>query len=542
MKTKIKYIVLITLSMLIALGLKSYARITTSDPTVESGGTAIVTISSQEAVASGAIDISSNSGVTFSSVSGGTANGSKVAFASSTNVSGTIATYTFSVPSVETDTTYTVKFKSEDMADEEGNPVDSSDATATITVKGTGKANPGNTEEDPSTSDSNPKKEEGIPKEPEPKEEKGSDNNHLSSLTVSVGTLTPEFHRDNQDYTLEFPKDFDFKTLTSITVASTLEDETASKEGDGTYDVKEGENTISIRVTAEQGNYRTYVIKFTKAAEVKASDLKLSSLVINMKDTAGKMTAATLMPNFKPDVFEYSMKVSKDIESLSITPTTDLEDVEIKVDGGKNLIPGKNVVTITLTSKKDNKVISKYVINVEKEKEEAAATNSEEENKGGWSIKEWLLLIAGIAFVALIVVLVVLFIIMRRNKLEGEDEFNEDGEEDETKIEAEISEHIRNFDKPEVEEEINIDSAEEKEVEPKLDFVEEEKETEEPKQEIDFSKDPDELPVEEVKEEKVVEEKKELPLIETTLDDIRETERKLDEEDPRGRYRGKRFE
>ena len=369
-----------------------------------------------------------------------------------------------------------------------------------------------------------------------------SPNNHLSSLTVSVGTLTPEFHRDNQDYTLEFPKDFDFKTLTSITVASTLEDETASKEGDGTYDVKEGENSISIRVTAESGNYRTYVIKFTKAAEVKASDLKLSSLVINMKDTAGKMTAATLMPNFKPDVFEYSMKVSKDIESLSITPTTDLEDVEIKVDGGKNLIPGKNVVTITLTSKKDNKVISKYVINVEKEKEEAAATNSEEENKGGWSIKEWLLLIAGIAFVALIVVLVVLFIIMRRNKLEGEDEFNEDSEEDETKIEAEISEHIRNFDKPEVEEEINIDSAEEKEVEPKLDFVEEEKETEEPKQEIDFSKDPDELPVEEVKEEKVVEEKKELPLIETTLDDIRETERKLDEEDPRGRYRGKRFE
>ena len=438
--------------------------------------------------------------------------------------------------------TGTVTIIPEDVSTDDADPVEVTEKIPTyITI--TSNQEPAPVVDPDPTPDDDEEKKNNIPSEGEEKEVKEeSRNNYLSSLTVNLGTLTPSFNRETQDYTLEFPKDFDYTTLKQLVVTSTLEDETASKEGDGTYDVKEGENSISIRVTAESGNYRTYVIKFTKAAEVKASDLKLSSLVINMKDTAGKMTAATLMPNFKPDVFEYSMKVSKDIESLSITPTTDLEDVEIKVDGGKNLIPGKNVVTITLTSKKDNKVISKYVINVEKEKEEAAATNSEEENKGGWSIKEWLLLIAGIAFVALIVVLVVLFIIMRRNKLEGEDEFNEDSEEDETKIEAEISEHIRNFDKPEVEEEINIDSAEEKEIEPKLDFVEEEKETEEPKQEIDFSKDPDELPVEEVKEEKVVEEKKELPLIETTLDDIRETERKLDEEDPRGRYRGKRFE
>ena len=380
-------------------------------------------------------------------------------------------------------------------------------------------------------------RKENTPVEGEEKEVKEeSRNNYLSSLTVSVGTLTPSFNRETQDYTLEFPKDFDFKTLTSIVVTSTLEDEKASKEGDGTFEVKEGENTISIRVTAEQGNYRTYVIKFTKDATVKASDLKLSALVINIKDALGKMMPADLSPAFKADVFEYSLKVGKDVESLSITPTIDLEDVEVKVEGGKNLIPGKNVVTITLTSKKDSKIVSKYVINVEKEKEEVVATTGEE-NKGGWSIKEWLLLIAGIAFVALVVVLVVLFVIMRKNKIADEDEFSE-GEEDETKIEAEISEHIKNFDKPEEkDEEVKVDE-EKEEVEPKVEFVEEEKE--EPKQEIDFSKEPEELPEEKVEELK--EEKKELPLIETTLDDIRETERKLDEEDPRGRYRGKRFE
>ena len=385
---------------------------------------------------------------------------------------------------------------------------------------------------------------DNVTTEPEakPTETEKSRNNYLSSIYVSAGTLTPSFNRETQDYTLVFDDKFDFSKFDKLTVDTTLEDEKASKTGGGTVDVVEGENSVSIRVTAENGiNYRTYVIKFTKPAQVKASDLKLSTLVINMKDADGKMTPATLTPNFKPDVFEYTLKVGKDVEDLSITPTTDMQDVDIKVDGGKKLMPGKNVVTITLTSKKDNKIISKYVINVIKEAEETGATN-EENNKGGFSIATIFLIVAGIALLLLLIVLVIMFVIMKKNRQIEEDENLEtEAEGDEVTTEAELSQYIKNFDKP-VEEEKTEDLIGDVEMpEPKLEYVDEEpakleEKTEEPKPEIDFSKDPDEFVGRSNEVEKP-------DVIETSLDDIRETERRLDDQDPRGRgYRGKRFE
>ena len=75
MTKKIKFILLFSFIIILGLCTKSQARITTSDPTVSSGGTATITINSQESVASGAIDVVSNGGLTFVSASGGVNNG-----------------------------------------------------------------------------------------------------------------------------------------------------------------------------------------------------------------------------------------------------------------------------------------------------------------------------------------------------------------------------------------------------------------------------------------------------------------------------------
>ena len=69
MTKKIKFILLFSFLIVLGLCTKSQARITTSDPTVESGGTATITINSQEAVANGPIDVTSSGGLTFVSAS-----------------------------------------------------------------------------------------------------------------------------------------------------------------------------------------------------------------------------------------------------------------------------------------------------------------------------------------------------------------------------------------------------------------------------------------------------------------------------------------
>lgn len=137
MTRKIKYIILFSILMLLGLCTKSQARITTTDPTVNSGDNVTITINSQEPVANGSIDVSSTGGLTFVSVSasGGVAKGTLVAFAGTDNKTSGIATYTFKAPSVTKTTKYEVEFKSKDMEDVEGNSVSASTATATITVK-----------------------------------------------------------------------------------------------------------------------------------------------------------------------------------------------------------------------------------------------------------------------------------------------------------------------------------------------------------------------------------------------------------------------
>ena len=136
---KLKYVLFFVAAILFCLATNSQARITTSDPTVNAGETATITINSQEPVASGSISVSSNGGLTFSSASatGGQASGSKVAFALTENKTSGLATYKFTTPSDVVGTkTYKVTFTSVDMADADGNSISGSSATATVTVKG----------------------------------------------------------------------------------------------------------------------------------------------------------------------------------------------------------------------------------------------------------------------------------------------------------------------------------------------------------------------------------------------------------------------
>lgn len=87
------------------------------------------------------------------------------------------------------------------------------------------------------------------------KEDNKSSDNSLKSLSVDGYSLNPEFNKDTLEYSLDLKED-----VRKIKVNAEKNDDKATITGGGEIDVNEGQNTISIVVTAENGSSRTYKI------------------------------------------------------------------------------------------------------------------------------------------------------------------------------------------------------------------------------------------------------------------------------------------
>lgn len=82
----------------------------------------------------------------------------------------------------------------------------------------------------------------------------------LSSLTISPGSLSPEFSADVTEYTATVSGDVD-----KITVSAPAKDSKASVSVNGNDGLQVGENTVVCKVTAEDGTTtKTYTITVTK--------------------------------------------------------------------------------------------------------------------------------------------------------------------------------------------------------------------------------------------------------------------------------------
>ena len=87
------------------------------------------------------------------------------------------------------------------------------------------------------------------------KQDNRSSDNSLKSLTVEGMKLTPEFNKETLEYSVDLSND-----VKEINIKAEKNDEKATVSGDGKVEVKEGQNIISITVTAENGASRTYKI------------------------------------------------------------------------------------------------------------------------------------------------------------------------------------------------------------------------------------------------------------------------------------------
>ena len=85
-----------------------------------------------------------------------------------------------------------------------------------------------------------------------------STNNYLKSLSIEGGVISPEFSKDNLEYTALFEPGTE-----KIVINAEKEDGYASISGTGEHAVVEGENKFEVTVTSESGSSRTYILNVT---------------------------------------------------------------------------------------------------------------------------------------------------------------------------------------------------------------------------------------------------------------------------------------
>ena len=85
-----------------------------------------------------------------------------------------------------------------------------------------------------------------------------SSNNNLKSLGIEGYIINPGFSKDILEYSVEVPNGTE-----SVKISASKEDDSATISGVGEIKVNEGVNKLEIKVEAENGNTKVYVINVT---------------------------------------------------------------------------------------------------------------------------------------------------------------------------------------------------------------------------------------------------------------------------------------
>lgn len=235
-----------------------------------------------------------------------------------------------------------------------------------------------------------PVQEQPTPSKPKtetkPKVEvKKSSNNNLSSLKIEG--IDFEFNKDTLKYSLEVENNVD-----KIKVEAKTEDSKANIEGELEKDLVVGQNTITIKVIAEDKSEKAYTLDIKR----KDNNANLSSLTIS-----------DINFEFNKDKLEYELNVGNETTTINITGT--LESETAKTEGFKeyNLNEGDNKIDIVVTAEDNTEKI--YKLNIIREAKV-------KEKKPKYSKKISALISLGIASIVVIVFIIGYMIITKKSQ------------------------------------------------------------------------------------------------------------------------------
>ena len=191
----------------------------------------------------------------------------------------------------------------------------------------------------------------------------------LSALSLSSGTLSPGFTGATTSYAASVINSVSWTTVTATpnhaaaSVLITPTDADANRAGDQ-VNLDVGSNTISVKVTAEDGATRTYTVTVTRAAPPASSDASLSGL---------SLSGVTLTPTFAGDTISYTASVANSVSSTTVTATKNQgaatvvitpTDADANAAGRQvNLDVGSNTISVKVTAE-DGTTSQTYTVTV----------------------------------------------------------------------------------------------------------------------------------------------------------------------------------
>ncbi|WP_158289287.1 hemoblobin-interacting domain-containing protein [Paenibacillus flagellatus] len=193
-----------------------------------------------------------------------------------------------------------------------------------------------------------------------------SNISNLTGLIVSTGALNETFDANTLDYTQRVAHDIE-----SLTVTPTAEDADAVITVNGTpvaggeasapIALDDGENTVTLVVTAPDGSTKTYRIRVTRAP---SGNAELGGLTLS---------TGTLNPGFAPGIFRYEANVANGVTGLTVTVTASDRGATITIDGRQavsgvpsepvGLDVGRNEIIIEVTAKDGSKNSYTIIVN-----------------------------------------------------------------------------------------------------------------------------------------------------------------------------------
>ena len=204
-----------------------------------------------------------------------------------------------------------------------------------------------------------------------------SKNNNLKSLGVEGYEISPAFDKNTLEYTATVPS-----TVDKINITASKEDGTASIDGAGEKEVKEGANPFEIVVTAQNGSTKTYKLVVT-VEDINPIEVKIGGKTYNVVKRADNIET-------KPKGFEETTITINECEIPAFKSETlgltlvGIKDGEGKVklaiynDGKYSLYEemNSNNITIYLLELKELKGFDKTTVEINGTEVEAYKFNS----------------------------------------------------------------------------------------------------------------------------------------------------------------------
>ena len=229
-----------------------------------------------------------------------------------------------------------------------------------------------------------------------------SSNANLINLGIRPHDFSG-FRSNTTSYSVTVPADTE-----SVEVYAEAQDSNATVTGTGTVNLQEGENTINVVVTAEDGTTKTYTIVITKET---AEDTGENTEIIEGEGLASlSIQNIEISPKFETNVYEYTAKYIGEDTSLQIEANPTNEEYQVEIVGNEDLKEGENLITI-LVSDSDGNNVATYQITVNKslvDEEALAREQAEQEQRQR--------MIIGAVIVVVVVIAIIVFVIIRRRR------------------------------------------------------------------------------------------------------------------------------